>query len=129
MCYLSIELKKRYHESTILLIVKSLYILANAENHWFPIYHDNHKDKQGIEMLSYDVYLFITKDESENFDIVGLQTNNSLNIGKRVFMMKKKKEIIEAKFNVKNRTIGKIGVCESFNDFCMTIEAESIIVI
>ena len=48
-----------------------------------------------MKMLLYDICLFITKDRRVNFDIAGLQTNNILNIGIKIFMKKKEAEIIE----------------------------------
>ena len=72
ICHLPIELKKRYSEGIILLVVKPLYGLAEAGNHGFATYLDHHKEKLGMEMSSYDAYLLITKDGSENFGIVRL---------------------------------------------------------
>ena len=129
ICYLSAKFKKRYPEGTILFAVKPLYGLAEAGNHWFATYLDHLKVKLGMEMSSYDVYLLITKDGGENFGIAGLQTNNTLNIGTEAFMKKEEKEIIEAKFKVKNRTILEIGVSGDFNGYRMTIGAEFIMVV
>ncbi len=67
ICYLPAELKKRYPEDTILFIVKPLYSLAEAGNHWFAIYLDHYKEKLEIEMSFYNVCLLITKDRSETF--------------------------------------------------------------
>lgn len=41
--------------------MKPLYSLAKAGNHWFAIYLDDHKEKLGIKISSYDAYLLITK--------------------------------------------------------------------
>lgn len=54
--YLPIKLKKRYLKGTILLIIKPLYDLAEAKNHWFAIYLDYYKDKLGMEISFYDTY-------------------------------------------------------------------------
>lgn len=43
--------------------------------------------------------------------------------------MKKKTEIIKAIFKAKTRIILEIGVSKDFNYCCMTIEAESIMVV
>lgn len=100
--YLSIKLKKRYLKSTILNSVKPLYSLAKAGNHQFIIYLDYHKEKLGMKILFYNIYLLITKDGDINFGIIGLQTDIILNIGTKVFMNKKEAEIIEAKFKTKS---------------------------
>ena len=80
-------------------------------------------------MSSYNACLLNTKDRDENFGIVGLQTDNTLNIGMEAFMKKEEKEIIKAKFKAKNRTMLKTSVSGDFNGCCMTSKAESIMVI
>ncbi len=129
ICYLPAELKKRYPKGTILLVVKPLYGLAKAGNHWFAIYLDHHKEKLGMEMSLYDACLLITKDGGENFSIAGLQTNDTLNIGTEAFMKKEEKEILKAKFKAKIQTILETGVSGDFNSCQKTIKAESIIVV
>ena len=129
ICYLPAKLKKRYPESTLLPIVKPLYGLAEGGNQWFATYLDDHKEKLDMQMSPYDACLLITKDKSENFDIVGLQTDNTLNVGTEAFMKKEEKKILEAKFKVKTQTILEIGVSGDFNGCRMTIEVEFIMVI
>ena len=58
--HLPFELKKRYPNSTILLVVKPLYGLVKAGNHWFATYLNHHKEKLGIKISPYDTFLFIT---------------------------------------------------------------------
>ena len=82
-----------------------------------------------MEMLPYDTCLFITKDSGENFDIAGLQTDDTLNVGTEAFMKKKETEIMEAKFKAKTRTILEIGALGDFNGYRMTIEVEYIIIV
>ncbi len=113
--YLPSKLKKRYPKGIILLIVKPLYGLVEAKNHWFATYLDHHKEKLGMKMLFYDACLFITKDGGENFGITGLQTDDTLNIGMEAFIKKEEEEIIEAKFKAKNQTMLKTGVSGDFN--------------
>lgn len=48
-----------------------------------------------MKISLYDIYLLITKDRRVNFGIAGFQINNILNIGTKIFMKKKKVEIIE----------------------------------
>ena len=90
---------------------------------------DHHKEKLGMEMLSYDACLLITKNGGENFGIAGLQTDDTLNIGTEAFMKKKKTEIVKAKFKTKTRTILETGASRDFNGCHITIEAESIMVV
>lgn len=71
----------------------------------FVIYLDYYKEKLGIEILLYGIYLSITKDGRENLGIAELQTDNTLNIRIETFMKKEEVEIIEAKFKPKTRII------------------------
>ncbi len=129
ICHLPIKLKKRYPEGIILFVVKPLYGLAKAGNHWFATYLDHHKEKLGMEMSPYDACLLITKDGVENFGIVGLQADDTLNIGTEAFMKKEEIEIMEAKFKAKTQIILETGASGDFNGCCMTIEAEFIMVV
>ena len=52
-------------------------------------------------MTSYNIYLFVTKNGSNNFGITGLQTNNTFNAGIEVFIKIEETEIIETKFKAK----------------------------
>ena len=54
-----------------------------------------------IEISSYDAWLLISKDESVNFGIIGLQMENTLNVGMEAFMKKEETEIMETKFKAK----------------------------
>ena len=127
--HLPVELKKRYPEDTILLVVKPFYGLAEARNYWFATYLDHQKEKLEIEMSPYNAYLLITKDGGENFGIVGLQTDNTLNIKTESFMKKEETAIIEAKFKAKTQTILETSALEDFNAYRITIEAKSIMVV
>ncbi len=49
ICYLPAKLKKKYPEGIILLVVKPLYGLVEAGNHWFATYLDHHKEKLGMK--------------------------------------------------------------------------------
>ena len=109
--------------------MKPLYSLAKVGNHWFTIYLDHHKEKLGIKMSPYDACLIITKDGGKIFDIVRLQMDNTLNDGIKAFMKKTRLEIMEAKLKAKTRTILKTGASGDWNNYCMIIEAESILIV
>ena len=99
--HLSVQLKKRYSKNIILFIIKLIYDLAKARNYWFAIYLNHHKEKLGMAMLLYDIYLFITKDGGRNFGIARFQMDNIFNAGMETFMKKEETEIIEVKFKAK----------------------------
>lgn len=80
-------------------------------------------------MLFHNACLLITKINDKNFDIAGLQTNNTLNVRTKIFMNKKEVEIIEAKFKAKSQTIQETGISKNFDGYYMIIKVESIIII
>ena len=129
ICQLPVELKKKYSKVTILLVLKPLYGLAEAGNHWFATYLDHHKEKLGMEITLYDACLLITKDGGKNFGIAGLQTDNTLNVGTETFMKKEETKIIKANFKAKTQTILQTGTARDFNGCRMTIQNESIMVV
>lgn len=127
--HLPIKLKKKYLTVTILLIVKSLYNLAKTGNYQFAIFLDYYKKNLKIEMSFYDLYFLITKDSGENFGIIKLQTDNSLNVETDTLIKKKEIEIMEAKLKIQTQTVVQKGVLRNFNSYYMTIEIESIIIV
>lgn len=129
ICHLPMELKRKYPEDIILHVVKPLYGLAKAGNHWFAIYLDHHKKKLEMEMSFHDTCLLITKDSGENFGIAWLETDNTLNIRIEAFMKNKETEIMETKFKAKTQTILETGTLGYFHDCRMTIEPESIMIV
>ena len=65
-------LSGRAKDYFVLRVVKLLYGIAEAGNHWHATYLDHHKKKLGMKMSSYDACLLITKDGSRNFGIIEL---------------------------------------------------------
>lgn len=74
-------------------------------------------------MSTYDIYLLISQDGSENFGIPGFQIDNILNVGTEAFGIKKEEtKIIEAKFKAKTQIILETSVLEDFNGYYMIIK-------
>lgn len=80
-------------------------------------------------MSLYNICLIITKDKGKNFSIARLQTDNTMNIEIKACINKEEVKIIETKLIAKSQTILKTCVSEDFNDYCMIIKDESIMVI
>jgi hypothetical protein len=91
-----------------------LYGLAEAGMHWFAIYSKHHKDKLDIETLAFDPCLLITKDGTD-FGIVGMQTDDTLNVGTQGFIDKEEDKLQQAKMKAKPRTILNAGSSSDFN--------------
>lgn len=127
--HLSAKLKKIYLKDTVLYVVKPLYGWAGAGNHWFATYLVHHKEKLGIKMTPYDTCFLISKDGGENFDIVRILIDNTLNVEIEVFIKKEETKIMKAKFKAKTQTILEIGESGDFNSCWMTIKGEYIMVV
>ena len=128
ICHLSIELKKRYLGDTILLVVKLLYGLAKARNHWYAIYIDHYKEKLRVKISLYNACFLITQDNDKNFGIAGLQTDNIFNVGTEAFIINEETEIMKAKFTAK--TLNTLETCalRDFNVCHITIKSRSIMI-
>ena len=122
-------LSSRVKNYFVLRIIKLLYNIVEAKNHWFAIYLDHYKEKLGIEMSSYDAFLLMTKDKGVNFGIIRFQTDDTLNIATKAFMNKEETKIIEAKFKAISEKILETGTSRDFNACCMTFEAKFIMVV
>lgn len=88
----------------------------------------HHKEKLGLDILSYNSFLLIIKDEGKNFGILRLQSDNIFNTIMEAIMNKKQAKIIEAKFKAKLQTMLKTSASRNFNVCRITIEDKTIMV-
>ncbi|KAF2194542.1 hypothetical protein K469DRAFT_725852 [Zopfia rhizophila CBS 207.26] len=114
LAHLPLELKRKYPKGTVLHVVQPLYGLAELGMHWFATYLKHHRDELDIETSSFNSCLLITKDGTD-FSIVGMQTNDTLNVGTYGFMGKEEEKLQKAKFKTKPRTVLKTGLSDDFN--------------
>jgi len=61
----------RINDNSILRVVKPLYGVPEAGNHWFKTYHSHHIDNLGITQSTYDPCL-LYRNEDNSFGVVGL---------------------------------------------------------
>ena len=83
----------------VVKVIKPLYNIPKAGNHWFATYHIHYKEKLGMEELTYNPYLFY---RSSLFGIVGMQINDILILANNNFTSKKKVKIKTAKIMMKD---------------------------
>jgi hypothetical protein len=86
---------------TILRVIKPLYGVPEAGNHWFKTYHQHHVSKLKMEQSTYDPCLLYTL--SNGLGIVGLQTDDTLFLADQTFADAEETELQEAKFLAKPR--------------------------
>lgn len=88
----------------VLLILKPLYGIPEAGNHWYYTYHKHFEHNLHMEESTYDSCLLISKsDRSENFGfgIIGLQTDDTLILCDEKFAAKEEIERQRANFIAK----------------------------
>lgn len=93
---------------TFLRVIKPLYGVPEAGNHWFNTYHQHHLSKLDMNQSTFDPCLLYTppKVDSTNksgFGIVGLQTDDTLFLANQAFADLEELKLKEAKFQAKPR--------------------------
>jgi hypothetical protein len=86
---------------TILQVLKPLYGVPEAGNHWFSTYHRHHINQLQMDQSTYDPCLLHTS--TKGFGIVGLQTDDTLFLADPIFANAEEAELKKAKFLAKDR--------------------------
>lgn len=116
------------NSDSILKVVKPLYGVPEAGNHWFVIYHGHHIDKLGMTQSTYDSCLLY---KSDSLDVVGIQIDDTLMIAISQFANDEKKVIVDADIMIKARETLILTTSLKFNDTriessdgCLIIKSE-----
>ena len=88
-------------DGTILKIVRPLYGVPEAGNHWFQTYHRHHLERLKMRQSTYDPCLLYTNENG--FAIVGLQTDDTLVLADKIFAKAEEERLREAGFLSKDR--------------------------
>lgn len=88
-------------EGSILRIVKPLYGIPEAGNHWFNTYHNHHINLLSMNQSTYDPCLLFTT--SNGFGVVGLQTDDTLILADKTFAHSESINLHKAEFLAKDR--------------------------
>ncbi|ESZ92707.1 hypothetical protein SBOR_6919 [Sclerotinia borealis F-4128] len=111
----------------IFQIIRPLYGVPEAGNHWFNTYHNHHISKLGMAQSTYNPCLMYTKDRAKNgFGIVGLQTDDTLIVGDTLFLTQEQEQLESAKFLAKNREQLTENTPVKFNGGIITLEKDEI---
>jgi hypothetical protein len=87
-------------EDAVLQVLKPLYGVPEAGNHWFKTYHAHHIEQLHMEQSTYDPCLL---QSNSPFGIVGLQTDDTLFVADEAFADAEQAELDKAKFMAKER--------------------------
>jgi hypothetical protein len=88
-------------KNTILKVIKPLYGIPEAGNHWFNTYHRHHTEKLSMTESTFDPCLLYS--HNIGFGIVGLQTDDTLFLGDNAFATAEEVKLKEAGFLAKER--------------------------
>jgi hypothetical protein len=86
--------------SSVLKILKPLYGVPEAGNHWFKTYHEHHINKLQMEQSTFDPCLLHSNDP---FGLVGLQTDDTLLLASKNLADLEEDELQKAGFLAKDR--------------------------
>jgi hypothetical protein len=87
-------------DDQILKVVKPLYGVPEAGNHWFKTYHTHHVEQLGMTQSTYDPCLLYSR---EPFGVVGLQTDDTLFLADDEFARQEALQLQKAGFLAKER--------------------------
>ena len=87
-------------EDSVLKVLKPLYGVLEAGNHWFKTYHSHYVQQLHMDQSTYNPCLL---QSNEPFSIVGLQTNDTLSLVDEIFAEVEQNKLHKAKFMAKER--------------------------
>jgi hypothetical protein len=85
---------------SILKVLKPLYRVLEAGNHWFKTYYTHHTKNLNMTQSTYDPCLLYS---NKPFGIVGLQTDNTLFLADKTFADTEENKLYKAKFMAKEQ--------------------------
>jgi hypothetical protein len=87
-------------DDSVLKVVRPLYGIPEARNHWFKTYHSHHVEQLHIDQSTYDPCLLYS---NKPFGVVGLQTDDTLFLADKTFTGNKQNELSKAEFMAKEQ--------------------------
>ena len=114
-------------EGFYLKVVKPLYGVPEAGNHWFSTYHKHHLDKLHMAQSTYDPCLMYST--TTPFGLVGLQTDDTLIVADNAFAEAEEAELKKAGFMAKKREQLAEGTKLKFNGGDITLQPDKSITI
>jgi hypothetical protein len=97
---------------SVLKVVRPLYGVPEAGNHWFKTYHSHHTEQLHTNQSTYDPCLLYS---NKPFGIVALQTDDTLLLADEFFANNEKNELHKAKFMAEEREQLTINTPLKFN--------------
>src|SRR6266702_4893034 len=98
--YIQLPYKLLINDNSILKVLKPLYGIPEARNHWFKIYYAHYIKNLNITQLTYNPCLLYS---NKLFSIISLQIDNILFLVDKTFIDIKENKLYKAKFIAKER--------------------------
>jgi hypothetical protein len=90
-------------DSDIVKVVRPLYGIPEAGNHWFRTYHKHHVNRLGMMTSTFDPCLLHCVNPEQGFGIIGMQTDDTLILADNIFADREESEIRDAGIMCKSR--------------------------
>ncbi|OWT43021.1 polyprotein [Pochonia chlamydosporia 170] len=116
------QLRGRYPEGTIMVVVKPLYGIPEAGTHWWATYSTHHREKLKMATSTYDPCLLIS--ECDKFGIIGMQTDDTLGLSDKQFSNLEEEELQKAAFAAKPKEVLKVEKPLTFNGCRISLNAD-----
>ena len=101
--YIRLPVELELHSNAILKIIKPLYGFPEARNHWFNANYSHHFEKLLMTQSTYDPYLLYTENTSSGFGILGLQTDDTLFLSNKIFVIIEEEQLHKTNLLAKER--------------------------
>jgi hypothetical protein len=122
------EIANEFPPGTIFMVMLPLYGIPESGNHWFNTYHKHHIEKLQMETSTYDPCLLISTMKSNEFGIVGMQTDDTLILGDDDFLAKEQDGITKANFLTKPIQVLLPSESITFNGCTLRLDGNDICV-
>jgi hypothetical protein len=122
-----LETELRINKDSVLKVLKPLYSVPEARNHWFKTYYSHYVQQLYINQLIYNLYLLYNNVSRDSyFNIVGLQTNNTLFFANNKFTATEQNKLYKAQFIAKEHKQLSIDKLIKFNNSIIYLTEDSI---
>jgi Reverse transcriptase (RNA-dependent DNA polymerase) len=126
--YIRPPIELQLEEGSILRVVKPLYGVPEAGNHWYNTYHTHHIDQLDMSQSTYDPCLLYTRD-TRGFGLVGLQTDDTIILADTTFAATEETKLQKSKLLSKPREQLTQLHALKFNGGLITLEADGSILL
>ncbi|EEA24070.1 conserved hypothetical protein [Talaromyces marneffei ATCC 18224] len=120
------ELRHYFPGCEFLRVVRPLYGIPEAGNHWFRTYHEHHTTHLGMETSTYDPCLLHCCDPKQGFGVIGMQTDDTLIVADEAFAAQEEEQIKCANILCKPREQLTTRKPLRFNGAVITEDAQGI---